>query len=209
MSKKITFLTKIIIFILCYYNISLAIDLKILPLKKPSLEEKVIKEKLSKSILKPKEKPTNISTIKTKKTTKTKIEGFLIPQKKPIIKKAKKTKSKIDGILIPKSKPVFVRKEISKTQIKSKYYRKRDFDLAKKAIKEMEKSRWNNALSIAKKARDKSIYDFIQWRHLLARGNKATFYVCLLVAFLSVSFSFGNALYLADCPNPVSSIPFC
>ena len=34
-----------------------------------------------------------------------------------------------------KNKPVVVKKEISKTQIKSKFYRKRDFDLAKKAIK--------------------------------------------------------------------------
>ena len=176
MSKKITFFTKIIIFILCFYNISLATDLKIVPIKKPSLEEKVIKEKLSKSILKPKEKPTSLEISKTEKTTNIKIDGILIPQKKPITIKAKKNKNKIDGILVPKSKPVIVKKEISKTQIKSKYYRKRDFDLAKKAIKEMEKGRWTNALNIAKKARDKSIYDFIQWRHLLTRGNKATFY---------------------------------
>ena len=40
----------------------------------------------------------------------------------------------------------------------------------------MEKSRWTKALSAAKKAKDKSIYNFIQWKHLLTRGNKASYY---------------------------------
>ena len=33
-----------------------------------------------------------------------------------------------------------------------------------------------NALKTAKKAKDKSIYNFIQWRHLLTKGNKASYY---------------------------------
>tara|TARA_Y100001958_G_scaffold156457_1_gene149145 strand:+ start:3 stop:1868 length:1866 start_codon:yes stop_codon:yes gene_type:complete len=40
----------------------------------------------------------------------------------------------------------------------------------------MKKGKWPSALKIAKKARDKSIYDFIQWRHLLTKGNKASYY---------------------------------
>ena len=40
----------------------------------------------------------------------------------------------------------------------------------------MEKSNWKDALKVAKKARAKSIYNFIQWRHLLTPGNRATFY---------------------------------
>ena len=47
-----------------------------------------------------------------------------------------------------------VSKKISKVQKKSKYYRKKDFSLAKKAITEMEKRKWVKALSIAKKARE-------------------------------------------------------
>ena len=39
----------------------------------------------------------------------------------------------------------------------------------------MEKSNWKDAKKIAKKARAKSIYNFIEWRHLLTLGNKATF----------------------------------
>ena len=40
----------------------------------------------------------------------------------------------------------------------------------------MKKSNWVEALKISKKAKDKSIYNFIQWKHLLTTGNKATFY---------------------------------
>ncbi len=40
----------------------------------------------------------------------------------------------------------------------------------------MEKSQWSAALSQSKKAKDKSIYNFIQWRHLLTTGNQASFY---------------------------------
>ena len=46
---------------------------------------------------------------------------------------------------------------------------------AKQAISFMEKSNWKDAKKAASKARAKSIYDFIQWRHLLTTGNRATF----------------------------------
>ena len=34
----------------------------------------------------------------------------------------------------------------------------------------------DTSLKTAKKAKDKSIYNFIQWRHLLTTGNQASFY---------------------------------
>ena len=40
----------------------------------------------------------------------------------------------------------------------------------------MKKANWPAALKTSKKAKDKSIYNFIQWRHLLTRGNKASYY---------------------------------
>ena len=39
----------------------------------------------------------------------------------------------------------------------------------------MEKSQWSSAVSLSKKAKDKSIYNFIQWRYLLTSGNQASF----------------------------------
>ena len=40
----------------------------------------------------------------------------------------------------------------------------------------MKKSKWTDALKTAQKANDKSIYNFIQWRHLLTKGNLASYY---------------------------------
>jgi len=151
--------------VLLFFNISVyAEKLKITPLKKPTLEKKVIKKKIIQGILKPKPKPKSETTKEKKKVKKIKKK-----------EKVKKIEKKI-GILIPKSKPLIVKKEKTKSKKKSKYFRQKDYILAKKAIQEIEKKKWKKALTIAKKARDKSIYNFIQWRHLLTKGNKASFY---------------------------------
>jgi len=132
----------------------------ILPKKKPQLSDEVIKKKIIKGILVPPKKPV-FEKIKT-------IEEEIQP-------KAKTKISKISGEIIPKSKPLVVKKQKSKIAKKSKFYSARDFNYAKQAIQLMEKSKWDNAEKIAKKARDKSIYNFIQWKHLITTGNRATF----------------------------------
>ena len=66
------------------------------------------------------------------------------------------TKKKV-LFLVPKSKPLIVKKEIEKSKKKSKYFRQKDYILAKKAIQEIEKKIWSKALAISKKAKDKSI----------------------------------------------------
>ncbi len=81
----------------------------------------------------------------------------------------------IFGILLPPKKPLIVKKQSLRTVKKTRYYSERDFQLAKQAIRFMEKSNWKDAKNTAKKARAQSIYDFIEWRHLLTSGNKATF----------------------------------
>ena len=95
-------------------------------------------------------------------------------KKLKIVTVVKKNKKKIN-FLIPKSKPLIVKSEKSVVQKRSKYYSQKDYDIAKKSIQAMEKSQWTTALKNSKKAKDKSIYNFIQWRHLLTTGNQATF----------------------------------
>ena len=152
-----------------------ATDVVIIPKKKPLLDELTIKAKITQNIIKPKKKPL----IQEKKETKQTIK----PEIKPEIKVKKKeqdiAKSNVSEdlqFIIPKKKPVIVKTEITKAKEKSKFYKKKDFDIAKRAIKEMEKRNWNGAISIAKKAKDKSIYNFIVWRHLLTKGNQASFF---------------------------------
>ncbi len=154
-------LIQLTIFLLFFNTSIYAEKLKITPVKKPTLETKIIKKKIVQGILKPKPKPKSEAPKKEKKVEKK--------------EKIKKIDKKL-GILLPKSKPLIVKKEKTKSKEKSKYFRQKDYIFAKRAIQEIEKKKWIKALKIAKKAREKSIYDFIQWRYLLTKGNSASFY---------------------------------
>ena len=82
MVKKITFLAKIVGIFLCTTIITSAIDLKIIPLKKPELSKKIKEEKISKNIIKPKQKPVKKSEqekiISKKKSQHKKKENFFL-----------------------------------------------------------------------------------------------------------------------------------
>ena len=133
---------------------------KIVPIKKPSTKDKENILKLTDNFIIPQRKPSN------------EIEKII----EEIVPKIEKNRiSKIDGIIIPKNKPLIVKKQRLISKKKSTYYSDVDLNYAKQAITFMEKGNWRDAKKIAKKARAKSIYDFIQWRHLLTTGNKATF----------------------------------
>ncbi len=128
----------------------------IIPKKKPQLSNEVIQKKIIKSTLIPLKKP---STKKIEKILK---------------KKGKKIPKKSD-LIIPKSKPLIVKKEKSRAAKKSKFYSKKDFLIAKQSVSLMEKRKWLEAERTAKKAKDKSIYNFIRWKHLLTSGNTVPF----------------------------------
>ena len=157
MQKKLSlFIGLLIIISINFHNLSAEIS-TLIPLKKPNLTSEQIEKKLSRNILKPLKKPKKNKNIKVEE-----------------IKNIKLTK-KLD-YKIPKKKPTVVNKTKSNKIKISKYYSKKDFSFAKKAISEMEKSKWSSSLKTAKKASDKSIYNFIQWRHLTTSGNQASFY---------------------------------
>ena len=139
----------------CLTSIALS---DIVPLSKPTQTVDETQKKLLIDVLKPLPKPI-------KKTQKKIIKD------KDIVKKDKK-----NNFILPKKKPLIAGSEKPKSIKISKYYNKKDFNLAKKAISEMKRAKWPNALKTAKKAKDKSIYNFIQWRHLLTKGNQASYY---------------------------------
>ena len=127
-------------------------------------------------IILPEKKP---DIIKNQKSNE--VSNYLVPLKKPVLNTEKTEQKKvekliIDGEIIPLNKPLFVKKEKSVRAKKSKYYLKKDYDIAKIAVRSMEQRKWSSAEKTAKKAKDKSIYNFIQWRHLLTKGNNASFY---------------------------------
>jgi len=159
MLKNLLLFIGLLISIIVSFNNLSAETISLIPLKKPVLSNDEFNKKISKNIIKPIRKP--------------KKDKIVSIEKKKIIKTLKETKLTFK---IPKKKPSIAGINTSKNIKISKYYSKKDFGIAKKAISEMQKSKWTTSLKIAKKAKDKSIYNFIQWKHLLTSGNQASFY---------------------------------
>jgi soluble lytic murein transglycosylase len=179
MPRKIFFFTKLLLLSSIIIGNLFAAEISIIPLKKPFLNKEAQDTKIFQGILKPKSKPS-------------KIKGGT---QKIIVKKNIK---KIN-FLIPKSKPLVVKKSKSIVKTQSEYYSQKDYGLAKKSIQAMQKSQWSTALSQSKKANDKSIHNFIKWRHLLTPGNQASFYDYM--AFIKNHGNYpriGRVRYLAE-----------
>ena len=157
MCKKILFILGIVLFVSLKITNLYAETIQIVPPQKPTLSSEEIIKKISKNIITPLKKPTKLKKV----------------EKKVVVKEIKEKKL---SFKIPKKKPSVAGVTTTKNIKISKYYSKKDFSLAKKAISEMKKSKWTSALNTSKKAKDKSIYNFIQWRHLLTTGNQASFY---------------------------------
>ena len=175
----------LIISLFTIFNQSVQTFAEIIPLKKPLQSIKEKEKKLLVDVLKPLQKPSTKKDIKNE-------------QKQPDYKKVTKKKSNI-GIILPKKKPLIAGVKKDDPVKKSKYYSKKDFALAKKALSEMKQAKWTSALKPSKKARDKSIYNFIQWRHLLTKGNKASYYE--YKAFIDANEDYpriGRIKYLAE-----------
>ncbi|MDC0046900.1 lytic transglycosylase domain-containing protein [Candidatus Pelagibacter sp.] len=157
MCKKILVIVGMVLFYSLKITNVYAENIQIVPPQKPTLSSEEIIKKISKNIITPLKKPTKLKKV----------------EKKVVVKEIKEKKL---SFKIPKKKPSVAGVTTTKNIKISKYYSKKDFGLAKKAISEMQKSKWTSALNISKKAKDKSIYNFIQWRHLLTTGNQASFY---------------------------------
>ncbi len=153
----------------------------------------------------PKQKPK----VSLEKKEKIKLKSEILPIKKPTLaekknqdlKKVKKETNKL-GIIIPLVKPLVIsekKKEKKEKTIKSKYFSKKDFEITKKAISLIEKKKWQSAIKLSKKAKNKSIYDFIVWRYLLERNNLADY--SLYSEFLERNANYpriGRVKYLSE-----------
>ncbi|MDA9177558.1 lytic transglycosylase domain-containing protein [Candidatus Pelagibacter sp.] len=151
------------------------------PIPKPIQTKEEIQKKLLIDVLKPISKPIQKTVVKQ-------------IEKKVVVKEEKKSR-----LILPKKKPIIAGSEKTKNIKISKHYNKKDFSLAKKAIAEMKKSKWTDALKTAQRAKDKSIYNFIQWRHLLTKGNLASYYE--YKSFIDKNESYpriGRIKYLAE-----------
>ena len=199
MVKNISFYIKLLLLILLFEDNSNAKELSIIPLKKPILDKITKQSKITQGIIRPKSKP--IKKVEKQKTS----NEILSPKSKPskkikkIITKTVEKKIKKNNSIIPRNKPLIIKKSSTANKTRSKFYSQKDFNIAKKSVKAVEKRQWTSALSLSKKAKDKSIYNYIQWRHLLTSGNQATFYDYL--SFIKRNENYpriGRIRYLAE-----------
>ena len=160
------FIKFILIFLLILGSYSFSSEL-IIPPKKPTLSDEVKKKIISKKNIIPPIKPT------------VKKEKEIQEEKKEKVEKAETDKDFQNiGILLPKKKPTIIVKktEPKKEKVKkSKYYSKKDVKIAQQSLDLIKRKKWQSAIKIASRAKDKSIYDFTMWRYLLERNNNANY----------------------------------
>jgi len=134
----------------------------ILPLPKPSLDKETKEIVAKKKLIYPKKKPEE-------KKEETLIEST--EKKEEVLEDIKE-----EVFIYPKKKPILVKKKIDKAVSKSQILSKKDFKIAKKAFEHIDKKKWQTALKISKKARDKSLYNLINYLYLIKPINAASFY---------------------------------
>ena len=132
----------------------------ILPKSRPSDTKKIEKQAIKKEVILPKKKPGQKKIVEKKeeivKTSDAVEESIIFPQKKPLLFKSPKTK----------------KAEV----VKSKVFSKKDFNLAKKSFEAIKKKKWQTAIKLSSKAKDKDLYNLVLWIYLKQNGNQATFF---------------------------------
>ena len=146
-------------FFIIFTSQSIAADL-ILPIPKPIVDQE-----------------TKIITAKKKE---------IYPQKKPKTEKVTVEKAQEETVVIqetkeevfiyPEKKPLVFKKKIDKALAKSKILSKSDFKIAKAAFKAIDKKKWQTAIKLSKKSRDKTLYNLVSWLYLKEPINTASFY---------------------------------
>ena len=142
----------------------------------------------------------------------------IYPQKKPIDKKVKKTdEDKVEKIaenienievIFPKKKPTIFKKDVSKIAKKSEILSKTDFRIAKEAFEAVSKKKWQTAIKIAKKAKNKMVFKTVYWLYLIQPSNNASFYDYLTFINNNPNYPRINRLrYLAEHKIYLKKIP--
>ena len=97
--------------------------------------------------------------------------------KNKTLKFLKKLKNlpKIDFVY-PQKKPTIVKKKLIKLSLNLQLLSKSDFKIAKAAIEAVDEKKWQTAIKLSKKAKDKMIFKMVNWLYLKEPSNRASFY---------------------------------
>ena len=181
---KIRPLVKVIllIFLIFLATKAYAAD-RILPLPKPGVDQETKIQSAKKKIIYPLKKPITKDE-----------EKEIVTQQEDVI-----TNVAEDIKIYPKKKPLIVTKKVDKVIAKSKVFSKKDFKIAKNTFDAIEKNKWKKALKLSKKAKDKTLYNLVNWLYLKKPSNSASFYDYL--SFINSNPDYpriGRLKYLAE-----------
>ena len=150
----------LLVFCLLFAFQAIAAD-RILPIAKPSVDEDVKKRTSKKKQIYPQKKPQKVGELEIETSQET-------------IEEIVETKEEV--VIYPEKKPLVFKKKIDKAVAKSEILSKKDFKIAKSAFEAIDKKKWQTALKISQKAKDKTLYNLINWLYLIKPSNAASFY---------------------------------
>ena len=186
MRKIIKLNTYLLVFIIIFSTQSIAGN-QILPIPKPSLDKDIKKIVAKKKEIYPQRKPDS-----EKEET--------ISSEAEVKEEANEVKEKVENTLIfPKKKPITVQKKIDKTVTKSNVLSKKDFKFAKESFAAIKKNKWQTALKLSQKSRDKTVYNLVNYLYLIKTSNAASFYD--YASFINVNSNYpriNRLKYLAE-----------
>ena len=148
-------------FFIVFTSQSVAAD-RILPIPKPNVEKEVKISTAKKKLIYPQRKPTQKkSDVETQ-------------DNKEIVSELEDEKKEV--FIYPEKKPLIVKTKIDIPLKKSKILSKKDFQIAKNSFDALSKRKWQTALKLSKKSKDKTVHDLINYLYLIQPSNAASFY---------------------------------
>jgi soluble lytic murein transglycosylase len=153
MKNQLKLYVIILIFSIFLPSQAVAAD-RILPIPKPTVDQETKEKTAKKKEIYPQKKPTQKIKITAEALEESTESEIIYPQKKPII----------------------FQKKIDKAVAKSTILSSKDLKIAKAAFEAVKKKKWQTAIKISKRAKNKMVFKMVNWFYLKQPINSATFY---------------------------------
>jgi len=158
----------------------------LLPLPKPTVDQETKKKVAEKKIILPTKKPIVLEKEDIKVDAKENDTDEVLDQT-------------LEVVIYPKERPEIVQKSVDTNVSKSSVLSKKDFKIAKLVFSAIDKKKWQTATKLSKKARDKTLYNLVNYLYLKKTTNAASFYDYSLFIKNNYNFPRINRLrYLAE-----------
>ena len=158
MKNLIKFYVIFLGFFIVFSAKSIAAD-NILPLPKPTVDQETKAIVAKKKEIYPQKKPLR------------KIEKIEEVEDKQIIETDEKSVT-----IYPQKKPILFKKQIDKAATKSSILSSSDFKIAKNSFAAVKKKKWQTAIKLSKRAKNKMVFKMVNWLYLIQPSNSASFF---------------------------------